>query len=118
MFPGLKLKHILKRCHEASAKNNKDMQQDLKDVAQTIYDYTILPSGSENRELKEPKSLGSGLVLSYLIIKILNFCNVLFNLWLMDSFVSRNQSSWILSVLSNLSSGFKWEMPDYFPRVS
>lgn len=117
-FMGLKLKHILKRCHDAASKNSKEMHRDLEDVAQTIYDYTILPFNPKQKKSAVPKSLGYGLVLSYLMSKILNVANVMINLYLMDQFIRRNQASWIYTVLKSLFADFKWEMHDYFPRVT
>jgi hypothetical protein len=117
-FMGLKLKHILKRCHDAASKNTKEMYEDLEDVAQTIYDYTILPFNPKDKKFAIPKSLGYGLVISYLLSKILNLFNIMINMWVMDKFIRRNQESWISTVLRDLFTGFRWEMHDYFPRVT
>jgi hypothetical protein len=89
---------------------SKEMKNELKDVAQIIYDYTILPSNS--------KSLGSGLVFSYLAIKAVNFLNVMLNFWIMNRFLSRGQNSLVMEVFGNIFTGFKWEIPKFFPRVT
>jgi hypothetical protein len=97
---------------------SNDMEKELKDVAQIIYDYTILPFKPNDTFLPQSKSLGSGLAISYLSIKVVNFLNVMFNFWMMNSFLSRGQDSFVMEVFGNILTGFKWKMPKFFPRVT
>jgi hypothetical protein len=97
---------------------SKEMEKELKDVAKIIYDYTVMPFNPNDTLLPHPKSLGSGLVISYLSIKVVNFLNVMFNFWMMNSFLSRGQNSLVMEVFGNVLTGFKWEIPKFFPRVT
>jgi hypothetical protein len=42
----------------------------------------------------------------------------MFNFWMMNSFLSRGQDSLVMEVFGNVLTGFKWEIPKFFPRVT
>jgi hypothetical protein len=96
----------------------EDMEKELKDVAQIIYNYTIMAFKPNDTFLPVSKSLGSGLAISYLSIKVVNFLNVMLNFWMINSFLSRGQDSFVKQVFGNILTGLKWKMPKFFPRVT
>jgi len=115
---GLNVRQIVDRCNEVSGKKRSEVTEEVKDIAHSIFDFTTVPYGSNEKQPRKPASLGNLLAYSYLFSKLLNLLNILANLWLLKVLVGDGNWNWAFSIVKNASNNVFWETTGYFPRIT